>query len=72
MAEEKKEKYIQVGFTALRDPATGDFLPAVPLYIKAEENAEEAEQNLIDDIGNLLAQRIKTYMDKCKEAGVAL
>ena len=39
MAQEKKEKYIQVGFTALRDPATGDFLPAVPLYIKAESGA---------------------------------
>lgn len=72
MTQEKKEKYIQVGFTALRDPATGDFLPAVPLYIKAESGAEEAEQALIDDIGNLLARRIKTYMDKCNEAGVRL
>lgn len=64
------EKYIQVGFTALRDPATGDFLPAVPLYIKAENGAVEAEESLIHDIGNLLAHRMKAYMDKCREAGV--
>ena len=41
----ENEKYIQVGYTALRDPATGDFLPVVPLYIKADGNAEEAQQN---------------------------
>jgi len=64
------DKYIQVGFTALRDPATGNFLPAVPLYIKAENGAEEAEAKLISDIGNLLAQRIKAYKDGCKAAGV--
>ena len=72
MANEKKETFIQVGFTALRDPASGGYLPAVPLYIKAEDGAEEAEQGLIDDIGNLLARRMKAYVDGCKEAGVAL
>lgn len=66
------DKYIQVGFTAMRDPKTGDFLPAVPLYIKAENGAEEAEEKLIEDIGNLLAHRIKAYMDGCKQAGVSI
>ena len=69
---EKKEKYIQIGVTALRDPTTGGFLPAVPLYIKAEDGAEEAEQKVIDDIGNLLTRRLKAYMDGCKEAGVQI
>lgn len=64
------EKYIQVGVTALRDPATGKFLPAVPLYIKAEDGAEEAEEKLIEDLGKLFAQRIKAYKDGCKVAGV--
>lgn len=66
------EKYIQIGVTALRDPATGEFLPAVPLYIKAEEDAEEAEASLISDIGNLLALRMKQYIDGCKDAGVGI
>ena len=69
---DKKEEYIQIGYTALRDPATGDYLPAVPLYIKAEDGAGEAEQKVINDIGNLLAMRMKAYVDGCKEAGVAL
>lgn len=30
------EVFIQVGVTALRSP-TGDFLPSVPLYIKADK-----------------------------------
>lgn len=66
------DKYIQVGFTALRDPATGDFLPAVPLYIKAEDGAEEAEEKLIADLGRLLASRIKAYKNGCKKAGVTI
>lgn len=64
------DKYIQVGFTALRNPGTGEFLPAVPLYIKAEDGAEEAEEKLIEDIGNLLAHRVKAYLDGCRAAGV--
>ena len=30
-------RYIQVGVTALRDPKTGEFMPAVPLYIREED-----------------------------------
>lgn len=67
-----REKYIQIGVTALRNPATGEYLPAVPLYIKAEGDAPEAEEKLIEDVGNLLAHRIKAYMDGCREAGVSL
>lgn len=65
-----KEEYIQVGVTALRDPATGGYLPAVPLYIKADESAKEAQASLFEDIGHLFALQIKAYMDGCKEAGV--
>lgn len=67
---DKKEKYIEIGYTALRDPTTGGYLPAIPLYIKAEDGAEEAEQKVIDGIGNLLAHRMKSYIDGCKKAGV--
>ena len=66
----KEDKYIEVGVTALRDPATGNYLPAVPLYIKADESAKEAQQNLINDLGKLFAHQIKTYMEGCQKAGV--
>lgn len=68
----KQERFIQVGVTALRDPATGDFLPAVPLYIKAEDGAEEAEEKLTRDIGKLLAERMRRYKEACEAAGVAV
>lgn len=32
--------YIQVGVTALRDPVTGEYLPAVPLYIREEDRGK--------------------------------
>ena len=41
-------EYIQVGVTAMRDPITGDFLPSVPLYIRAEDQ-EKVEPPIIDD-----------------------
>lgn len=64
--------YIQVGVTAMRDPATGGYLPAVPLYIKATEEARESEQALIDDIGHLFALRFKEYLDGCEKEGTEI
>ena len=59
------EKYIQVGVTALRDPATGNFLPSVPLYVKADEAAVEAEKKMINDIAKVFAGMMKSYIDGC-------
>lgn len=70
MAQE--EKFIQVGVTALRDPATGEFLPAVPLYIRADDSARAAEVQLTEDIGKLLAERIRRYKTGCRAAGVKI
>ena len=67
-----KDEYIQIGVTALRDPATGGYLPAIPLYIKADEQAKEAEQRLINDLGHLFARQMKAYMEGCQEAGVKI
>ena len=39
--------FIQVGTTALRDPGTGEFLPAVPLYVRAEDSGK-CESIVID------------------------
>ena len=57
------QKFIQIGITALRDPATGDFLPAVPLYIEATEETTEAETAMINDIGRVFAAKMKQYVE---------
>lgn len=59
----EKERFIQIGITALRDPQTGGFLPAVPLYIKAEGDAEPAEAQALRDISKVFAERMKQYVD---------
>lgn len=63
--------FIQVGFTAMRDPATGAFLPSVPLYIEATEGAQKDDAALTDDIAKLFAQKMKQYMDATGEAAQA-
>lgn len=65
----ERGEFIQVGCTAMRDPATGGYLPAVPLYIKAEDWAVEAQERLINDLGKLFAHRMKQYMDGVPEMG---
>lgn len=67
-----QERFIQVGVTALRDPLTGGFLPSVPLYIEATDQAVVAENGLLDDIGGVLAQKFKEYVDGCKKVGIAI
>lgn len=56
-------EFIQVGFTAARDPATGDFLPAVPLYIEKTADATRSEAALIQDLGKLFASRMRQYIE---------
>lgn len=69
---EQREDFIQIGFTALRDPVTRNFLPAVPLYIKADDTAIISEQKMIENFAELMALRMKTYLDGCEKAGVGL
>lgn len=63
--------FIQIGETALRDPITGNYLPSVPLYIKADSMAQAQEESLIDDIGKLLADKMRRYKAACEAAGVS-
>lgn len=65
-------EYIQVGVTAARDPMTGGFLPAVPLYIEATDAAKASAESLIEDIQSLLAARFAAYMEQTAAAGVAV
>lgn len=65
-----KQEYIQIGVTALRDPKTGGYLPAVPLYIQADDSAKEAQGDLIADVGKLFADRMRRYQAQCHAAGL--
>ena len=69
---EAMERYIEVGMTALRDPKTGKYGKPVPLYIRATEQADAAEQQMIDGIGNALADIMRRYVNGCRKAGVAI
>ncbi len=53
---------IEIGFTALRDPVTREFLPAEPLYIEKTERAEESETALMNDVRRLFAHRFQQYV----------
>lgn len=73
------EHFVQCGFTALRDPATGAFLPAVPLYIKVDASAVDnqtglaaCEKQLCVDIAAVLAEKFGAYVDGCREEGLIL
>lgn len=57
-------EYIEVGFTAARDPATKEFLPAVPLYIEKTEESAQSEAALVQDLGKLLAHRMRQYIQE--------
>lgn len=70
-AETEGDGYIQVGVTALRDE-NGDFLPAVPLFIKADDSAIAGEEALIKDLAKLVAHRMKAYIDECRRTGQPL
>lgn len=56
-------KVIKVGYTAQRDPATREFLPARALYTDADEETMASYDALIQDLAKLLAQRLKEYVD---------
>ena len=57
------DRYIQIGVTALRDPATGEFLPATPLYIKETPEAIKSQDDMIEDFGRLMAAQMRTYIE---------
>lgn len=66
----EKESFIQVGVTALRSPM-GDFLPAVPLYIKSDQLKQskltQSEENLLRDVSGVFVDKYKQYTSKDKE-----
>lgn len=67
-------EYIQIGVTALRDPVTGDYLPAVPLYIREDDRGKVHAPIPSEDseLGKTLAGLMRQYMDGCKAAGIEI
>lgn len=63
--------FVQIGVTALKEPGTGKYMPAVPLYVKESDVAKFEMPGLLDDFARLLAHRYKAYEDGCAEAGIA-
>ena len=60
--------YVQIGVTALRAPGTGEFLQAVPLYIRAED--AEGPYVPKDDGGLMkeLSEKMKQYHEAAMAA----
>jgi len=62
------ERFVQIGVTALRDPATGDFLPAEPMYIKlplgkpSKSGLAQCEEQLLNEIAQIAAETIGRYV----------
>ncbi len=66
------EKFVQVGVFALRSPQ-GEFLPSVPLYIKATDAVKTSESSGLSvaeeitetsrDVARLFAEKHKQYIE---------
>jgi DNA-directed RNA polymerase subunit RPC12/RpoP len=71
------ENYIQVGQTALRSPS-GEFLPAVPLFIRGEDAGGKseisgltvAEELLSISVSKVFADKFKQYVEVSNCAGM--
>lgn len=58
-----KSTFIQIGVTAARDPETGDFLPAEPIFKEVTQELEKAEAATYNDVGKMFAEKMKQYID---------
>ena len=60
-------EFIQVGTAAMRDPLTGDFLPSVPLYIRAEDQAKVETPVFDAEIMKTLAEKYRAYRKEARK-----
>ena len=58
-----KSTFIQIGVTAARDPETGDFLPAEPIFKEVTPELEKAEAATYNDVGKMFAEKMKHYIE---------
>lgn len=61
--------FVQIGTTALRNPATGEFLPSVPLFVRTDD-AHKVEAVTIsgDELARTLADKFGQYLKEAKKA----
>jgi hypothetical protein len=70
-----KEVFVQIGLTALRGP-DGSFLPAVPLYVKADPaDVSPAGQYIgsepaLADVADIFADKFRQYAEARKAAAI--
>lgn len=62
--DETGGRYVEIGTTALRDPVTGGFLPAVPLYARVDEGTDPASLGAIENLGAMFLRQMKAYMEE--------
>jgi len=68
----KKEKYIQVGVTSIRDPFTGEFIQSTPLYIKVKKGEDEVDEHMARDLMRVFGHQLRDYVAGCREAGAKI
>ena len=73
-APKPKFQFIQIGITAARDPITGEFLPAVPLYIRADDaqHVSTPQPGIFTDLNRHLADKMRQDVEGCREEGIIL
>ena len=62
-----ERQFVEIGITALRDRLTGEYLPAVPLYIEKTDATERSAAGLVEDIYPLLKIQFDIY---ARESGL--
>lgn len=68
----KQEQFMQIGAAALRNPATGEFYPSFPLFMRKEDEAIASREKVINGIARIFADKIKHYEAECERAGVTV
>ena len=61
-------EFIEVGVTAMRDPTTGNFLPAVPLYIRAEDQGKVTAPVFDSEFMRKMAGKFAEYKKEERKA----
>lgn len=65
-------KRVVIGCVAQRDPKSGAFLRAEPIYAERDGETDAAEEKLCREAGRLFAQLYRTCMEAREKAGVAV